>query len=112
METEEEKDQNNAESKGHSISINSVDGIAWVAERWGEIELLVSILSLKVQELTHEEYLPKNFIIDSTAKSVILVYPDERTRRIPLEVLLVMDNEQMFNSLVEIYLQLMDPKLD
>lgn len=107
MENTTEKE--NGEVKEQPLSMSSVDAIAWVAERWGELEMLVSILSLKVCELAKEDFLPETFVMDTETKSVVLVYDGgKKTRKFPMEVLLVMNDPAVFSRLAEMYLQIID----
>ena len=108
MAEEKAKEAQRNEEK-NALDLGSVDGIAWVSERWGEIEALVSILSLKVREITKEDFLPETFIMETDTKSIVLVYDGGRkSRKFPMEILLVMNDQAVFSRLAEMYIQIID----
>lgn len=104
-----EKDKEEKEVQYQPLSIKSVDEIAWIAKKWGELEMFISILSLKVCELAKEDFLPETFIMDTESKSVILVYDGgKKTRKFPMEILLVLNDPAVFSRLAEMYLHIID----
>ena len=100
-------DSEKQEGKGQTPDFvaKTVDDLKDLACRWADLEERVNYVAVKALTMADDGILPLNFMVDVDEESLKLFYPENRFRRFPLEILLLVPDEAAVESVASKWLE-------